>query len=69
MKPKVTLKPNNLGNIFDELGGLDKAVKLALQAIALKLDYAEAHHNLSFILLNSGRLKEGLDENEYIESP
>ena len=34
-------------------------------AIAIKPDDAEAHHNLSFALLNSGRLKQGLDESEW----
>ncbi|MDT2076611.1 MAG: hypothetical protein RMX26_11560, partial [Planktomarina sp.] len=35
------------------------------KSILLKPDYAEAHQNLSFALLNSSRLKEGFDEYEW----
>ena len=47
---------------------LDKsyeAVKTFNKSISLKPDFAESHYNLSFTLLNSGRLKEGLDESEW----
>ena len=47
------------------LGELDKAFKAYNEVLSLKPDHAEAHQNLGFIFLNSGRIKEGLDEYEW----
>ena len=56
---------NNIGIILQDSGKTDQAIDAYKKAISLKPDYAEAHQNLSFTLLNIGRLKEGLDEFEW----
>ena len=44
---------------------MEKSFEAYKKAISLKPDYAEAHQNLGYALINSGRLKEGLDEYEW----
>ena len=39
-----------------DLDRLDEAVKCFENALVIKPDYAEGHKNLSFALLNNGRL-------------
>ena len=55
----------NMGVALQDQGKLEEAIEAYNKALAIKPDYAEAHHNLSFALLNSGRLKEGLEEYEW----
>jgi tetratricopeptide (TPR) repeat protein len=54
-----------MGALLQDLGKRDEAIEICKKSISLKPNYAEAHHNLSFALLNSGRLKEGLEESEW----
>ena len=67
----LSLMPNdhgvyyNLGNTLHELGNLDEAESNLKQAILWKPDFYEAHKNLTFALLCKGKLKEGLDKNEW----
>ena len=42
-----------------EQGKLEEAIEAYNKALSIKPDYAEAHYNSSFALLNSGRSKEG----------
>ncbi len=65
LKPDHANSYFNLGNIFKDQDKLDKAINFYKKAIFYKPNYAEAHHNLSIALLNSGKLKEGFDENEW----
>jgi tetratricopeptide (TPR) repeat protein len=71
-KKALSLKPDyadayyNMANALkDQDDKLEEAIEACKKSISLKPDYAEAHQRLSFMLLNSGRLKEGLDENEW----
>ena len=54
-----------MGNVLQEQGKLEEAIEAYNKALAIKPDYAEGHKNLSFALLNNGRLSEGLDEYEW----
>jgi lipoprotein NlpI len=65
LKPDYAESYNNIGLILHYLDKSYEAVKTFNKSISLKPDFAEAHYNLSFTLLNSGRLKEGLDESEW----
>ena len=49
----------------DQDGKLEESIEACKKSISLKPDYAESHQRLSFLLLNSGKLQEGLDENEW----
>jgi hypothetical protein len=55
----------NLGITNYYTGKYDKSFKAYYEAISLKPDYAEAHRNLGYALLNNGQLKEGLNELEW----
>jgi len=55
----------NLGITNYYQGKQDESFKAYYKALSLKPDYAKAHRNLGYALLNSGRLKEGLDELEW----
>ena len=55
----------NMGVTLQDQGKLEEAIEAYKKALSLKPDYAEAHYNLSFALLNSSRLKEGLDKYEW----
>jgi tetratricopeptide (TPR) repeat protein len=55
----------NLGITNYYQGKLDESFKAYFKAISLKPDYAKAHRNLGYALLNSGRVREGLDELEW----
>ena len=63
--PKAYIIWNILGVSKAQIGKLDEAIEAYNKAISIKPDYANAHENLSFALLNSGRLQEGLDEFEW----
>ena len=63
--PKAFIVWNILGASTAQIGMLDEAIEAYKKCISLKPDYADAHQNLSFTLLNKGRLKEGLDEFEW----
>ena len=65
LKPDYAESYNNIGLILHYLDKSHEAAKTFNKSISLKPDFAEAHYNLSFTLLNSGRLKEGLDESEW----
>ena len=65
LKPDYAESYNNIGLILHYLDKSYEAVKTFNKSISLKPDFAESHYNLSFTLLNSGRLKEGLDESEW----
>ena len=49
-----------MGNTLKELGRLEEALASYVQAIALKPDYAEAHHHLGITLKELGRLEEAI---------
>ena len=51
--------------ILTDKGEFDAAIDSYKQAIKIKPEYAEAHQGLGLAFLNSGRLQEGLDENEW----
>ena len=53
------------GGLYYKLDQLDKAVDAYKKAISLKPDYANAHRNLGYALLNEGKLREGLDTVSY----
>ena len=65
IKPDYAEAYNNMGISLNVKGDLDAAIESYNQATKIKPDYAEAHHNLSFAFLNTGRLKEGLNEYEW----
>ena len=50
----------NLGVTLQELSQLDEAVKCYEQALAIKLDYAEAHNNLGNALRDLGKLNDAV---------
>ena len=54
-----------MGNALHNQGKLDEAIEAYNKALFLKPNYAEAHQNLSFSLLNVGQLKKGLEEYEW----
>ena len=54
-----------MGNVLKTKGNLEEAIEAYNKAFSIKPDYADAHMNLSFAFLSSGRLKEGLDEFEW----
>ena len=54
-----------MGNVFEVQGKLDEAIEFYKKSIALKPDFADAHKNLSLILIKCGKLKEGLDKYEW----
>ena len=54
-----------MGNILQDQGKVDKAIEAYDKAIFLKPNHAQVHQNLSYVFLNSGRFKEGLDEYEW----
>ena len=49
---------NKLGNVFQQGGKLDEAVKSYQQAISLKPDFAEAYRNLGTVLKKQVKLEE-----------
>jgi tetratricopeptide (TPR) repeat protein len=68
----LSLKPDyadayyNIAYALKDQGGkLEEAIEACKKSISLKPDYAESHQRLSFLLLTSGKLQEGLDENEW----
>ena len=54
-----------MGVAKKNLGKLDEAIEAYNKAIELKPHFAEAHQNMSFTLLNTGRIKDGLEEYEW----
>ena len=54
-----------MGIAIQDQGKIDEAIASYTRSIILKPDYAEAHQNLSFMLLKIGKIKEGLDKNEW----
>ena len=65
-KKSISLKPNdaevhyNLGNTLRDFGRLEEAEESYRQAIIWKSDFLKPH-NLSFTLLNSGKIEEGIE--------
>ena len=47
------------------MGKTEESIQSYKKALSIEPDYAETHLNLSFMLLNSGKLEEGLDEYEW----
>ena len=54
-----------MGLVLHDQEKLEEALEAFTKALAIKPDHAGAHYNSSFTLLNSGRLKEGLDAWEW----
>jgi tetratricopeptide (TPR) repeat protein len=54
-----------MGVALQDKGDRDAAIDSYKQAIKIDPDNAKAHQNLGLLFLNTGRLKEGLDENEW----
>ena len=54
-----------MGLVLQESGETKKAIQAYKKSISYRPDFAEAHHNLSFALLNYGSYQEGLDEYEW----
>ena len=54
-----------MGNAFRDKGMFDEAIEVYNKSISIKPEFEKAHQNLTFALLNIGRLKEGLDKNEW----
>ena len=54
-----------MGLTLHNQGKLGDAIEAFNKSILLKPDYAQAHYNLSFTLLNSDKLQEGLDKSEW----
>ena len=54
-----------MGNALKDQGKLDEAIASYQKVLSLKPDHADAHRNMSFALLNTGRIREGLDEYEW----
>jgi tetratricopeptide (TPR) repeat protein len=50
---------------LENQGKINEAKEALNKAISLNPDHAEAHQNLSYTLLNEGKLKEGLDKYEW----
>ena len=65
LKPDYAEAYSNMGVLLHYQDKFDEAVDAYNKSISLKPDYAKAHYNLSLTLLNSGRLKEGLEESEW----
>lgn len=55
----------NFGTVLKELGELDEAHKFLITATKLAPDYADAHWNLSLLLLLQGNYEEGWKEYEW----
>jgi tetratricopeptide (TPR) repeat protein len=51
---------NNLGNLYAELGELDKARDALTRTLAFDPDFAEAHNNMGKVHAAGGRLDEAL---------
>ena len=51
--------------LLRDKGMFDEAIEVYNKSISLKPEFEKAHQNLTFALLNIGRLKEGLDKNEW----
>ena len=56
---------NNLGIALHCLNRFDNAIKVFKKSIFYNPTFARAHLNLSYTLLNSGKIKEGLEEYEW----
>lgn len=56
---------NNLGNLMADQLNMTEAESALRQAIAIHPHYAEAHFNLSRVLLMQGKYAEGWQENEW----
>ena len=54
-----------MGNVLQESGAIKKAIQTFKKSILYRSDFAKAHQNLSFALLNYGSYQEGLDEYEW----
>ena len=54
-----------MGIALQDQGKLEEAIEAYNKALAIKPDDVEVHQNLSYSLLNSGRLKEGFEEYEW----
>ena len=50
VEPNQPRACNNLGNVYAAMERWEEAVENYRQAISLKADYAEAHHNLANVL-------------------
>ena len=62
----IRIKPScamyyNLGSMLHDLGRLEAAVENYRKALALKLDFAEAHCNLGLVLKDQGKLNEAIE--------
>lgn len=55
----------NLGSVYKDLGQFDDAIRMYEAAIAANPNYAEAHWNLSLVLLARGELERGWLEYEW----
>ena len=56
---------NNMGNTYRDKGQLKKAIELYNRSLSINPNNAETHNNLSISLLTVGKVKEGLNENEW----
>jgi len=65
IKPDYAAAYSNMGVALQDKGDRDAAIDSYKQAIKIDPDNAKAHQNLGLLFLNTGRLKEGLDENEW----
>ena len=54
-----------MANALKDQGKPEEAIKAYRNLLSITPDCAEGHKNLSFALLNSGRLKEGFEEYEW----
>ncbi len=59
---------NHLGNAYQDLGRQDLAEQSYRQAIAVDEKFAPAHQNLGYLLINFGRLDEGLEHLQQAQS-
>ena len=65
LKPDYTEAYNNMGLALHFQDKSEEAIVAYKKSISLDPDYADAHKNLGYVLLRSGRLKEGFDEIEW----
>ena len=67
----LSLKPDhinfqiNIGDTFKDEGDIEQAIITYQNVLLSEPNFAEVHQSLSFALLNSGRIKEGLEEYEW----
>ena len=60
LEPDMVFAQYNMGNIYVQMGELDKAIDAYTQAIAIDSRFPDAYYNRGIVRLMQGRMNEGL---------